>query len=65
MTIEVEIKRRYFSGELGDLARLQERIVRALRDALELRTKVRLVEPGSLPRFEGKSKRVVDRRGSL
>jgi phenylacetate-CoA ligase len=65
MTIEVEIKRRYFSGELADLARLQERIVRALRDALELRTRVRLVEPGSLPRFEGKSKRVVDRRGSL
>ena len=65
MTIEVEIKRQYFSGELADLARLQERIVRALRDALELRTRVRLVEPGSLPRFEGKSRRVVDRRGTL
>lgn len=65
MTIEVEIKRQYFSGELPDLARVQDRIVRALRDALELRTRVRLVEPGSLPRFEGKSRRVVDRRGSL
>ena len=65
MTIEVEIKRQFFSGELADLARLQERIVRALRDALELRTRVRLVEPGSLPRFEGKSRRVVDRRGTL
>ena len=65
MTIEVEIKRRFFSGELADLARLQERIVRALREALELRTHVRLVEPGSLPRFEGKSKRVIDRRGTL
>ncbi len=62
MTIEVEIKRPYFSGELADLARLQARIVKALRDALELRTRVRLVEPGSLPRFEGKSRRVVDRR---
>ena len=65
MTIEVEIKRQFFSGELSDLARLQDRIVRALRDALELRTRVRLVEPGSLPRFEGKSRRVVDRRGTL
>ncbi len=65
MTIEVEIKRQFFSGELADLTRLQERIVRALRDALELRTRVRLVEPGSLPRFEGKSRRVVDRRGTL
>ncbi|MEN6342492.1 MAG: phenylacetate--CoA ligase [Methanospirillum sp.] len=65
MTIEVEIKRPFFSGELADLTRLQARIVRTLRDALELRCRVRLVEPGSLPRFEGKAKRVVDRRGTL
>ncbi|HPH35785.1 MAG TPA: hypothetical protein PLU94_09890, partial [Methanoregulaceae archaeon] len=30
----------------------------------ELRTTVRLVEPGTLPRFEGKAKRVIDRRGA-
>lgn len=62
MTIDVEINRDYFSGELKDLARIQNKVVKALRDALELRTTVRLVEPGSLPRFEGKAKRVVDRR---
>ncbi|MCE5297460.1 MAG: phenylacetate--CoA ligase [Methanoregulaceae archaeon] len=63
MTIEVEINRSYFSGELQDLARIQKKVVKELRDALELRTTVRLVEPGTLPRFEGKAKRVVDRRG--
>ena len=63
MTIEVEINRTYFSGELQDLARIQKKVVKELRDALELRTTVRLVEPGTLPRFEGKAKRVVDRRG--
>jgi len=26
---------------------------------------VKLVEPGSLPRFEGKAKRVIDRRGTV
>lgn len=62
MTIDVEINRDFFSGELKDLARIQNKVVKALRDALELRTTVRLVEPGSLPRFEGKAKRVVDRR---
>jgi phenylacetate-CoA ligase len=62
MTVEVEINREYFSGELADLANLQKKVVKELRDALELRTTVRLVEPGSLPRFEGKSKRVIDRR---
>ncbi|HOV67237.1 MAG TPA: hypothetical protein PLI31_02630, partial [Methanoregulaceae archaeon] len=36
-----------------------------LRESLELRTAVQLVEPGSLPRFEGKARRVVDRRTAV
>jgi phenylacetate-CoA ligase len=65
MTVEVEINREYFSGELADLARLQKKVVKELHDALELRTTVKLVEPGSLPRFEGKAKRVIDRREAV
>jgi phenylacetate-CoA ligase len=65
MTVEVEINREYFSGELADLARLQNKVVKELHDTLELRTTVKLVEPGSLPRFEGKSKRVIDRREAV
>jgi phenylacetate-CoA ligase len=65
LTIGVEVDRVHFSGELQDLARLQKKVVKELHDALELRTTVRLVEPGSLPRFEGKAKRVIDRRGQL
>jgi len=65
MTIEVEMNREHFSGELQDLANVRQRVVKALRDVLELRTTVKLVEPGTLPRFEGKAKRVVDRRGSV
>jgi phenylacetate-CoA ligase len=65
MTIEVEINRDYFSGELTDLARIQKKVVKELRDTLELRTTVKLVEPGSLPRFEGKAKRVIDRREAV
>lgn len=65
MTIDVEINRDYFSGELQDLARIQKKVVKELRDTLELRTTVKLVEPGSLPRFEGKAKRVIDRRGEI
>lgn len=63
MTVDVEINREFFSGELMDLARIQKKVVKELRDALELRTTVKLVEPGTLPRFEGKAKRVIDRRG--
>ena len=62
MTIEVEINKHLFSGELSDLAKLQNKIGKALHETLTLRANVQLVEPGSLPRFEGKAKRVVDRR---
>ena len=65
MTVEVEINRSHFSGELADLARIQKKVVKELHDTLELRTTVKLVEPGSLPRFEGKAKRVIDRRGNI
>ncbi|HUU75625.1 MAG TPA: phenylacetate--CoA ligase [Methanoregulaceae archaeon] len=65
MTIDVEINRSHFSGELQDLARIQKKVVKELRDSLELRTTVKLVEPGTLPRFEGKAKRVIDRRGEI
>ena len=65
MTIEVEMTRAGFSGELQDLARVQKKIVGELHSTLGLRTAVKLVEPGSLPRFEGKAKRVIDRRGAV
>ncbi len=62
MTIEVEMNKNIFSGELKDLTKLQTKIIKALQDTLTLRSRVELVEPGSLPRFEGKAKRVIDRR---
>ncbi|NYT17516.1 MAG: phenylacetate--CoA ligase [Methanomicrobiales archaeon] len=62
MTIDVELHREYFSGELKDLAKVQKKVSDILRETLGLRTRVNLVEPGTLPRFEGKAKRVVDRR---
>lgn len=62
MTIDVEVNKNIFSGELSDLVKLQNKIGKALHETLTLRATVRLVEPGSLPRFEGKAKRVVDRR---
>lgn len=65
MTVEVEINRTHFSGELADLAKIQKKVVKELHDTLELRTTVKLVEPGSLPRFEGKAKRVIDRREGM
>jgi phenylacetate-CoA ligase len=33
-----------------------------LRSSLNVSVEVELVEPGTLPRFEGKSRKVIDRR---
>ena len=62
MTIDVEINKHVFSGELSDLAILQNKIGKALHENLTLRVNVQLVEPGSPPRFERKAKQVVERR---
>ncbi len=62
MIVEVEVKREWFSGDLERLARLQRHIAHLLRDEVLLRPRVKLVEPGSIPKAEGKAARVVDRR---
>ena len=62
MVVEVEVKREGFRGDLTLLDRLQRRIANLLRDEILLRPQVKLVEPGSLPKAEGKAVRVIDRR---
>jgi phenylacetate-CoA ligase len=50
---------------LSDYKRLEElrcKVANAIKTVLGLEVKVRLVEAGSLKRFEGKAKRVVDER---
>ncbi|HMK45696.1 MAG TPA: phenylacetate--CoA ligase [Methanocella sp.] len=65
MTVKVEMSDRAFSGELGDLQKVTNSVAKKLKEALNLRTKVVLVDRGTLPRVEGKSKKVVDLRTSI
>jgi phenylacetate-CoA ligase len=50
------------AGEGVDRARLGERLEGLLRDHTGLRIAVAVLEPGAVPRSEGKAVRVVDRR---
>ena len=63
MIVEVEVKREWFNGDIAFLDRLQKRIVHLIRDEVLVRPLIRLVEPGSIPKAEGKAVRVIDRRG--
>jgi len=62
LEIWVEISERVFSDQLGALANLQARIEREINDTLGIASHVKLVEPRSIERSQGKAKRIIDRR---
>ena len=62
MLVRVEVRKEAFSDKIADLMAIQRRVGERLKSVLNVAVKVELVEPGSLPRFEGKSKRVIDKR---
>ncbi len=64
LEIQVEVSERLFASgdEVKVLQNTERRIVKDIKDYLGLSAKVKLVEPKSLQRFEGKASRVQDRR---
>jgi len=65
LEIRVEVSKAIFSELSDEMRRLEsfERTIRAeIESVLGVTARVRLMEPGSLERSEGKAKRVVDRR---
>jgi len=62
MTVRVEVSTEAFSDKINDMIALKNRIKDRLKHFLNINTEVELLEPGSLPRFEGKAKRIIDKR---
>jgi len=62
MEILVEVSEGIFFDEMKKQKGMVERISDAFRSALGVTPKVKLVEPRSLERFQGKAKRVMDER---
>ncbi len=62
--VKVEVSERVFSdsGEVKVLQNLERRLASDLRDYLGIAVKVKLVDPKSLQRSDGKSARVIDKR---
>ncbi len=59
---EVEIKEEAFSDAVKDLQNIEHDIEKDIKDLLGVSCKVRLVEPKTIQRSEGKAQRVIDRR---
>ena len=49
-------------GDIDKMMAIQEKIGKYIENETGIRVKVTLVEPKTLPRFEGKAKRVIDER---
>ena len=62
MLVRVELKKEAFSDKITDIMKVRQKVEHRLKNTLNVNADVELVEPGSLPRFEGKSKKVIDKR---
>jgi phenylacetate-CoA ligase len=64
LEIQVEMGEKLFSDDAGDIDKIESRIVSAIANTLSVSAKVKLVEPKSIGRSDGKGKvkRVTDNR---
>lgn len=60
--VQVEVTPEVFSDEVRAMEGLRGKLGAALNNALGVRVRVRLVEPHTIPRSEGKARRVTDNR---
>ncbi len=65
LEVQVEVDERLFSDEVKHLQALSQRIEKEIKDLLGVTCKVRLVEPKTIARSEGKAKRVIDNRENM
>lgn len=62
MEVNVEMTPEMFSDSVSDIAAKEKEIVAALKSMLGIYAKVKLVEPKSITRSEGKAVRIIDNR---
>ncbi len=62
LTINVEINEQLFSDEIKELQHLEKKISTNIKEYLGVSASVKLVEPRTIARSEGKAVRVIDKR---
>jgi phenylacetate-CoA ligase len=62
LEIQVEVSESLFSDEVKHMENIQQKIAKTVQDAIGLRVTVTIVQPGTIPRSEGKAVRVIDKR---
>jgi phenylacetate-CoA ligase len=62
MEVQIEVTAEVFSDTIGALEELRKKLEGSIDHVVGIRVKVHLVAPRTIPRSEGKAKRVIDRR---
>ncbi len=62
MEVQVEVTQEFFGDRIKELEDLKRRLAHACEQTIGIRVGVRLVEPHTIERSQGKAKRVMDRR---
>jgi phenylacetate-CoA ligase len=62
LEVQVEVNEQAFSDEIKVLQELSKRIEKEIKDLLGISCHIRLVEPKTIARSEGKAQRVIDNR---
>ena len=62
LTVKVEVNEKVFSDEVKNLQNMERKLENNIKEMLSVSAQVKLVEPKSIQRTEGKAVRVVDKR---
>lgn len=62
LEVQVEVNERIFSDEVKRLQGIENKIKQEIQSSLGISSRVKLVEPKTIARSEGKAKRVIDKR---
>jgi len=62
LTVMVEIDNKHFSDEIKGLEKIESKIKSSIQQMLGISVTVKLVEPRTVARSEGKAKRIIDNR---
>jgi phenylacetate-CoA ligase len=62
LEVHVEVSEAFFSDEVKKMEHKEQEIEKKLKEALLVHSRIKLVEPKSIARSEGKAKRIIDKR---
>ena len=62
LEVQVEVREGYYSDEISEMNALSRKLSNAIKSVLSIAAEVKLVEPGTLERAQGKANHVMDKR---